>query len=81
VGLVYIIRVDDLVGHRNISILVDNTGPILRDFKIPFDRVTHISFSIANINIYKYRANLVDLKTLRNICKWDLVLIILSHRT
>jgi hypothetical protein len=49
--------------------LVDNPRAMLRDFKTPFDHVTHISCSIVNINIYKYRANLVDLKILRNICK------------
>jgi hypothetical protein len=41
---------------------------MLQDFKSSFDRVTHISCSITNINIYKYRANLVDLKILQNIC-------------
>jgi hypothetical protein len=39
-------------------------NPMLRDFKSIFDHVTHISYSIININIYKYRANLVDLKIL-----------------
>jgi hypothetical protein len=45
--------------------------------------VTYISYSIVNINIYKYRVNLVDLKIkiIQNICKWDLVLIISLHRT
>jgi hypothetical protein len=40
---------------------------MLRDFKSQFDRVTHISYSIMNINIYKNRVNLVDLKILQNI--------------
>jgi hypothetical protein len=35
---------------------------MLQDFKSPFDHVTHISCSIVNININKYRANLGDLK-------------------
>jgi uncharacterized membrane protein YjdF len=41
--------------------LVNDPHVMLRDFKNPFDRMTHITYSIANINIYKYRANLVDL--------------------
>jgi hypothetical protein len=33
---------------------------MLWNFKSPFDRVTHISCYIVNINIYKYRANDVE---------------------
>jgi hypothetical protein len=61
-------------------LLVDNPLAMLRNFKIPFDCMTHLSCSIANINIYKYRASLVDLKILQNILKWDLVLVISPRR-
>jgi hypothetical protein len=37
---------------------------MLRDFKNSFDHMIYISYSIININIYKYRANLVNLKIL-----------------
>jgi hypothetical protein len=48
------------------KVLVENPA-MLWDFKISFDRVTHMSCYIANINIYKYKVNLVDLKILQNI--------------
>jgi hypothetical protein len=45
-------------------ILVDNRHVMLCDFKSSFYRMTHISCSIVNINIYKYKVNLVNLKIL-----------------
>jgi hypothetical protein len=44
---------------------------MLSDFKSSFDHVTHISYSIVNINIYKYRTNLVNLKILQTLCTID----------
>jgi hypothetical protein len=61
--------------------LVDKPRAILRNFKSQFDCMTHITCSITNISIYKYRANLVDLKILQIISKWDLVLVISPRRT
>jgi hypothetical protein len=48
------------------------THVMLRNFKNLFDRVIHISCFIININIYKYRINLVNLIFL-NICKLDTI--------